>query len=115
MPISDPFPFLPVFATLGRMIVWKTPLNLRETSMYMHAYIDLKQYSETSDKGLSLYTIQKISVLRTRFLAPDYTFNVILTSEERNLSLKDKLCWSQDVLCLDVSISSSVTYTIILP
>ena len=46
----------------------------------------------------------------TQYIKPLYkgldflpqTTNIILTSEKRNLSVKDKKCWSQNVLCLEV-------------
>ena len=64
----------------------------------LHTKPCLINHSGTSDKGLSL--------LRIRFLAPSYTFNVILTG---NLSIKDniiknKMSWSQDVLHIEVSL-----------
>ena len=58
-----------------------------------------------SDKELPIFRTQykKPSILRMRFLAPNYmyTFNAEETSLLR--TIKDKTSWSKDVLYLEIS------------
>ena len=67
-------------------------------------------YSETSDKGHSLLRTQykKPLILRTSFFAPNYNFPILLVYfqplRRGHLPIKDKNCWSQGVLYIEVSL-----------
>ena len=63
-----------------------------------------KKYSETSDKGHSILSAQYKNLhTKDKFLWPksqfSYNYNPLRSG---HLSIKDNICWSQGVLCIEV-------------
>ena len=96
--VTDIFQLLSLLGTLGKNIAEEIDcfhsnihvLIIDAITLFISPLLGGRQfrgkYSGTSNKGLSIKdTIHKTSIiiLRTRFLGPNYTFNVKLTSEKR--------------------------------